>query len=149
VEISDVQAAMRWIADNADTLGINAEKIAYAGVSAGAALVSAAAVRANNQGEPTVFAVVSVSSPYEITRCAEYLDADDPPFYMIHGTGDSIVNFSQAEDFAAALDSVAVPHVLIPVGDDEHPVDHFDVVSACIAQDKANDPFIWLKGLLP
>jgi len=148
LEIADIQAAMRWAVNNADALGINTSKIAYAGISAGGALVSAAAVRANKQGEPPAFAVVSFISPYAVTRVAQHLDKDDPPFYMVSGKMDTVVSHKQAEDFAAALDAVSVPYVLVTVGDENHPVDHIEVLDAYKALGKMNDPFIWLKGLL-
>ncbi|MCL1913186.1 MAG: alpha/beta hydrolase [Eubacteriaceae bacterium] len=147
-ELADVQAAMDWLVDNAAELGINTKQLAYAGVSAGGALTSAAAVRANNQNKPELFGVISIISPYDIPNTADYLDESDPPFFMVHGKMDSIVDFSQAERFTAALDAMAIPYVLETVGDIDNPVDHFDVLNVYKEQGKGDNPFIWLKGLL-
>ena len=148
MELADVQAALRWIVSRAGALGVDPTKLACAGVSAGGALVSAAAVRAKRLGEPQVFAVVSAVSPYDITKATDYIDKDTPPFFMIHGNADRIVDFSQAEAFAAALAAADIPHVLVTVGDAAHPVDHFDVLNVYNEQGKLSDPFVWLREQL-
>jgi len=41
-----------------------------------------------------------------------YLDKDDPPFLILHGTADKTVPLSQSETFAKALAALGIPHHL-------------------------------------
>ena len=150
VELSDVQAALRYIVTNAGQWGLDSKKIAYLGVSAGGALVCAAAARASKEGEPPVFAVISVASATDFTKAGDYVDQSTPPFYIIHGTADSIVKISQAESFAASLDAAGVSYVFDSVEGGEHtrPVDHPNTMTLLEEQGRLNDAYTWLKGLL-
>lgn len=54
-----------------------------------------------------------------------YIDADDPPFLIMHGELDATVPVSQAEQFAALLDEAGVPHevIIVPGGGHRMPND--------------------------
>ena len=150
LEIADVQASLRFLAAHAVDFGINKDKIVLMGASAGGALVCAAATRAHKEGETPVLAVVSVASATGISKAAEDVDAFTPPFYIIHGTADSIVPVSQAESLAAALGAAGIPHVFEAVEGGEHtrPIDHPNTMTLLEEQGKLDEPYQWLKGLL-
>ncbi|MDT4894312.1 MAG: acetyl esterase, partial [Pseudonocardiales bacterium] len=48
----DVEAALRWFADNASGLGVDADRIGIGGVSAGACIAAAVAIRVRDRGGP-------------------------------------------------------------------------------------------------
>lgn len=70
--IEDVQAAVRWVRDNAGTLGINPNQIAAIGESAGANLAALAGTASGGGGDPSsaVQAVVAFSTPTDLTALA-------------------------------------------------------------------------------
>ena len=150
MELADVQAALRYLKEHAEELGINKDKIASMGASAGGALVCAAATRAKKEGEAGVAAVVSIASATDITGAADDVDGDTPPFFIIHGTADSIVGIGQAEKLAAALKAAAVPYVFQAVEGGEHtrPVDHPNTLTLLEEQNKLEEAILWLKGIL-
>ena len=149
-ELADVQAAVRWLVAHADELGINPDQLAFYGPSAGGALLAAAAIRANDEGQPQPMGMISVASATHVTNAAAYLDGEDPPFYVIHGTADSIVSFAHAEAFVEALQTAGVPCVFEAVEGGEHtrPNDHPNTMTLLEEQGKINDAYDWLKGLL-
>jgi acetyl esterase/lipase len=117
-QLDDIIAAVRWMADNADSLGINPDRIVLAGASAGAhlAMLAAAALRE----KPRVAAVLSLFPASELTvdpepekglfnasmllgadasaeavRAASplhQLSADFPPVFLLHGGKDWMVD---------------------------------------------------------
>lgn len=50
--LDDCQAALNWLTDQADRLGVDRRRIAVAGSSAGAGLAAAVTLRARDRGEP-------------------------------------------------------------------------------------------------
>ena len=117
-QLDDVVAAVRWTADNAEQLNVDADRIVVLGASAGAqlALLAAAALRA----KPRVAAVVSLFAASELTvdptpvkgifnaamllgptttdkavRAASplhQLAADFPPVFLLHGGQDWLID---------------------------------------------------------
>jgi acetyl esterase/lipase len=117
-QLDDVTAAVRWTADNAERLGIDADRIVVAGGSAGGhlALMAAAALRE----KPRVAAVLSLFAASELTvdpvpakgqfnaamllgpdasaealRAASPLHqvtADFPPVFLLHGSKDWMID---------------------------------------------------------
>jgi acetyl esterase/lipase len=52
--IDDCAATLRWVADNADSLGIDPHRLIVGGLSAGGGLAAALALRARDQGGPAL-----------------------------------------------------------------------------------------------
>jgi acetyl esterase/lipase len=103
----DAQAAVRWLRANADTYGIDTERISIAGTSAGAITALNVAFSPNevgtsgNPGFPShVDAAVSLSG-------AAFRSADpgDAPVLLFHGTNDSLVPYSWATDTIAGAEA--------------------------------------------
>jgi len=147
LEIDDVWAALRWVAENAGSFGLDAGKLAFLGASAGASLTSAVAGKAG--GGPGVIATISVSGAFHASKSADYLDANTPPFYVAHGTKDSAVSFSVAEAFRAALEKAGVPHVFMAVEGADHcrPNDDPSIYRVLAEMGKLNDAYVWLKDI--
>jgi acetyl esterase/lipase len=150
LEIKDTQAAVRYLASEAASLGLNGNRIALMGASAGAALVASAAARAKAEGEPNAIAVVGICGGFNVTKTADELHSECPPFYIVHGTADSIVNISVADELCAKLDKVGVSYVYerIEGADHSRPIDKPNLHERLIELGKQDDVYIWLGGII-
>jgi dipeptidyl aminopeptidase/acylaminoacyl peptidase len=111
----DAQAAVRWLRANATTYGIDPDRIAMGGASAGAVLATAVGVAADdpgtsgNPGFPSdVRAWMALSGGLPKADIDERADAGDAPGLMFTGTADFIVPHQWSLDTAAALNRVGV-----------------------------------------
>lgn len=57
---------------------------------------------------------------YRQATPSTYADKNDPPFLILHGTGDKTVNYHQSELFAQALKKAGTRHELILIPDAPH-----------------------------
>lgn len=135
--IHDCKMAVRWLRVHADKYGIDPDRIGAIGGSAGGHLAALLGVTGQADGldpaEPwgdisaKVSCVVDLYGPIQmktgpITAASDmktspltYLDAGDPPFLLLHGTADKIVDLERSREFAAALQKAGVAHELIEV----------------------------------
>lgn len=143
-QLHDMQQAMHWIHDNAQTLNIDPERVGAFGFSAGAHLLSLMALVAGQGGELDVefggsrtrpAAVVAGGTPTDLRKWqegllvesfiggtqADFPDAyslaspvvhvhpDAPPFFLFHGTLDTLVPEHHATDFYDLLNRADIP----------------------------------------
>ena len=101
----DAQTAVRFFRTNAATYGVDANRIAMGGSSAGA--ITAVNVSAGSSEDPTaaIAAAVSLSG----AKLLNTIDANDAPIMLFHGTADNTVPYQWAvntynEATAAGLD---------------------------------------------
>jgi acetyl esterase/lipase len=101
----DAQAAVRFLRANADDYGVDADRIAIAGTSAGAITALNVAYGADdvgNSGNPgfpsTVRGAVSLSGAALVTAP----DAGEPKALLFHGTADTVVPYQWAVDDVTA-----------------------------------------------
>ena len=148
--IADCRNAVRWLRAHAKELGVNPDKIAVAGGSAGGYLAlmvglsddktgpggdSAAKHSAKVSAVIDMYGVVSFAkrgkgevpgaSPAEQ---AAYLpesqcDAQDPAVLILHGTADTTVDIAQSDDMAKALRTAKTPFEYIIVDGAPHTFD--------------------------
>lgn len=147
-QIVDCRAAVRWLRAHADEYGLDADRIAAWGWSAGGHLAALLGTAADESfGDPTVHpeeshrvrAVVDCYGPADLTRIADdsedgeqaapdspeskliggalpdhpdraeraspaaYVDGDEPPFLVVHGSHDGAVPRAQSDRLVAAL----------------------------------------------
>jgi len=143
--LNDVESAIRWVKAHAIEYKVDPRRIALLGESAGGQLVEMAAVRATSetrvaavvpfygpcdlmaeyhdrgltkamvalfghpQLDPAMADLMRAASPVNFVRPGL------PPFLLVHGTGDRIVNYQQSVRFQAKLRADGVPCDLITI----------------------------------
>jgi dipeptidyl aminopeptidase/acylaminoacyl peptidase len=66
--------------------------------------------------------VEDVPEKAEAASPVTYVDADDPPFLIVHGTDDPVVPFDQAKRLAGRLKQAGVEVTLVPIEGGGHGV---------------------------
>jgi acetyl esterase/lipase len=148
--IADCRDAVRWMRANADALGLDPDRIAVAGGSAGgylALMVGLSDDKTGPGGDPQAKHSAKVSGVIDFygvvnfskhgkgvvpgvsaAEQAAYLpenqcDPQDPPVLILHGTADTTVDISQSEDMAKALRAAKVSHEYVVVEGAPHTFD--------------------------
>ena len=144
VFVEDAASAAAYVLDHADELGIDRHRVFLAGHSSGAHLAAMIATDgrylAAHGHRPRDFAgVVGLAGPYDflplldddlkdmfgpperygLSQPIEFVDGDEPPFLLIHGTADRLAWPRNSEHLAARLSAKGVPvelHLLPGVG---------------------------------
>ena len=148
--IADCRNAVRWVRAHAKELGVNPDKIAVAGGSAGgylALMVGLSDDKTGPGGDPSAKHSAKVSAVIDMygvvsfakrgkgevpgaspAEQAAYLpesqcDAQDPAVLILHGTADSTVDIAQSDDMAKALRTAKTPFEYIVVDGAPHTFD--------------------------
>jgi acetyl esterase/lipase len=148
--IADCRAAVRWMRANADALGLDPDRIAVAGGSAGgylALMVGLSDDKTGPGGDPKakhsakasaiidMYGVVNFSKHgkgvvpgVSAEEQAAYLpenqcDPQDPPVLILHGTADATVDIAQSDAMAKALRAAKVSHEYVVVDGAPHTFD--------------------------
>jgi acetyl esterase/lipase len=148
--IADCRDAVRWMRANADALGLDPDRIAVAGGSAGgylALMVGLSDDRTGPGGDPQARVSAKVSAVIDMYGVvnfskhgkgvvpgvsaadqAAYLpenqcDPQDPAVLILHGTADATVDIAQSDAMAKALRAAKVPHEYIVVDGAPHTFD--------------------------
>jgi len=148
--IADCRNAVRWVRAHAAELGVNPDKIAVAGGSAGgylALMVGLSDDKTGPGGDASAKISAKVSAAidmYGVTNFSKHgtgevpgvssaeqksylpelqCDAKDPAVLILHGTADTIVDIAQSHDMAKALLAAKVSYEYVIVEGGPHTFD--------------------------
>lgn len=137
--MDDAARAVRRVRDEAAAWGGDPDRIFIAGHSAGAQIAALLAtdpryLRAHGVEPGQLAGVIGLSGPYDFNvtgdlvdvfgppslwpraQAANFVDGDEPPFLLLHGTGDKVVEYADSVELAEKLRShgVAATVKLLP-----------------------------------
>ncbi|QDU27881.1 Carboxylesterase NlhH [Anatilimnocola aggregata] len=128
--LHDCKTAVRWLRVNAEKYGIDPDRIGVIGGSAGGHLSSLIAVTQEKDGldpkapwgdvSTQVRCVVDLYGPIAVrgdqdgaTAITKYLDKNDPPFLIMHGTKDTTVPVATSEKLSEAVKAAGIEQELV------------------------------------
>ncbi|MEL7222850.1 MAG: prolyl oligopeptidase family serine peptidase, partial [Bacteroidota bacterium] len=136
----DAKAALRWVVANADNYNINTDFITVGGSSAGA--VTAVAIGVSNPedfrdeitlSEDPTLATTNLEQDYRVRTILNFwgskfavdmlenlygyqrFDRNDPPLFIAHGTRDTTIPISEAEELKAIYEANKIPVAYYPL----------------------------------
>lgn len=148
--LADCREAVRWVRKHAKELGVNPDKLAVAGGSAGgylALMVGLSDDKTGPGGDPQAAVSAKVAAVIDMygvvnfskhgkgdvpgvaaAQQATYLpeqqcDRTDPPVLILHGDADTTVDIQQSKDMAVALAAAKLDHELIVIAGAGHTFD--------------------------
>ena len=148
--IADCRDAVRWMRANTEALGLDPDRIAVAGGSAGgylALMVGLSDDKTGPGGAPAAKASAKVSAVIDMYGVVNFskhgkgdvpgvpasgqqaylpefqCDPQDPAVLILHGTADAIVDIAQSDAMAKALRAAKVPHEYVIVEGAPHTFD--------------------------
>lgn len=111
----DAAKAVRWLRQNAATYNIDPSRIGIGGSSAGAITSLYTASQEATTIGPDAEVGVVLDLWGAMYGHEDLIDADAPAIFIVHGTDDRIVPYSQTENLTNHLESINHPYALYPI----------------------------------
>lgn len=163
-QLEDVKTAVRWARANAADIGIDEDKIAVAGYSAGGALaLLAAGTNGRNEfegmggnagessdvqaaigfypatgGSPGLYDGQPSPEQLAASQAGNYVGPDFAPTIFIHGTEDGTIPYQSSIDFFNRLQEAGVPSALHLIQGADHAFDNGAPDAALVAAQSAD-----------
>ena len=141
--MDDAARAVRRVHDDAAGWGGDPERLFIAGHSAGAQIAALLAtdaryLQAHGMSPHQLAGVIGLSGPYDfnvtgdlvdvfgpssqwpLAQAVNFVDGDEPPFLLLHGTGDKVVEYVDSVELAEKLRANGVPATLQLLPDAGH-----------------------------
>ena len=116
----DAAKAIRWLRQNAAVYKIDPTRIGIGGSSAGAITsLYTASQEASAIGQDAEVGVV-IDLWGAMYGAESLVDSEDPAIFIVHGTNDPTVAYSETENLIAHLDNINHPYQLYPISGAGH-----------------------------
>ncbi|MEM1180403.1 MAG: alpha/beta hydrolase fold domain-containing protein [Acidobacteriota bacterium] len=132
--VDDTLTAVEWLKSRAGGLGIEPSQIGLLGTSAGAVTAVHTGYLLDDHAiaaDPFTFVVDlwggSIIPADNRPAAARFLEAGEPPLFVVHGTEDPQVDFELAQLLVARADAQGVPYEFHPLAGVGHGVNLFQV----------------------
>ncbi|MEM1414477.1 MAG: alpha/beta hydrolase [Myxococcota bacterium] len=120
--VQDAAAAVRYFEENAEALGVDPDRIAVGGTSAGATtalflsyFASSAGMPGSPPGMSNVRAVIDYWGSLPGPDTDDFIESGEAPLMIVHGTEDTTVLFTEAEELAARAEDVGLTYEFLPL----------------------------------
>jgi acetyl esterase/lipase len=158
----DAKRAISWIRAHASDYGVDPHTVFTAGGSAGAHIAAMCALTANDPLFQPGFENIDTSVAAAIgfygwygaapssgvaSAPADYLRADAPPFFVIHGNNDPMIGADNAREFASALSHTSTsPVVCAELPGAQHNFDRFASIRFAAVVDAVESFTTWVRA---
>ncbi len=116
----DAAKAVRWLRANAASFGVDPDRIAIGGGSAGAITALFTGYQEAGTIGPNARVSVILDLWGGMYGGESLIDADDPPVFIVHGTADLTVAFTESQNLVARLNSIGLDYRYFPIQDAGH-----------------------------
>ncbi|GAB3517654.1 alpha/beta hydrolase [Arthrobacter monumenti] len=159
--IVDAKRVLAWVREHGQDYGADSSTLFVAGNSAGGYLASFAALTTNKaefqpgfeDADTSVAGAICLYGYYGRTDSAlrstpaAHINADAPPFYIVHGDKDTMVPVEWAREFAGALDEVShQPVIYTELPDAQHSFDYFNTLRTGLVVDRIEAFTAWVRS---
>lgn len=128
--VDDAAAALKWLIENSDQYGVDKNRIAIGGMSAGggtAINLCYSDLTAYGIDKKSILAAIDLAGG---SLYSGSVNKGDPPCIMIHGTRDNKVPFTTSENLSNALTKKKIYNVLYPLEGSDHDIrPYYDTIT--------------------
>lgn len=131
--VADGRLALAWVRAHAAQYGIDPQRIVLAGGSAGGMLVLNL-VHTASEALPGVVAILDLwGTPGAARRRFAAIRPDSPATFIVHGTADELVPYTNSQNLCAELQAAGIRHTFLTLPEAPHtPLMHMEKIIAAV-----------------